>query len=111
MKRTILLSLFALLLLPALAIAESSAAVPAPAAAVGSPGCDSGLSFLAAAPVTPAGGALPALSPLANAEQKSASCCTARRITCTAGCACGVFEFSCDATATPCQASCICNIC
>jgi len=105
MKRTILLSLFALLLLPALTSAASPAAVDAQA-------CGSGLSFLTAGPVTPAGGTLPALSPLANAEPKAADCCTAKRIACVAGCArCGVFEFSCDATATPCQSSCICNIC
>ena len=111
MKRTILLSFFALLFLPGIAIAASPAAASAPAAAAGSAGCDSGLSFLAVPPMTPAGGALPALSPLANAESTGTLCCTSRRIACTAGCACGVFEFSCDATATPCQASCICNIC
>lgn len=108
MRKTILLSLFALLLVPAFAAA---AEVPAPAPLNGSQECDAGLSFLGAAPQTPASGDLAALFPLAEARQTAASCCTGRRIACEAVCApCGgVFEFNCDPAT--CQSSCICNIC
>lgn len=110
MKRTILLSLFALLLAPAFAVAaEIPATAPAPPG--DSQGCDAGLSFLGTAPETPAAGILPALSPLAEAQQTAASCCTGRRLACEAVCApCGgVFEFNCDPRT--CQSSCICFIC
>lgn len=108
MRKTILLSLFALLLAPAFAVA---AEIPAPAPLVESQGCDAGLSFLGAALETPAAGFLTALSPLAEAQQTAASCCTGRRIACQAVCApCGgIFEFNCDPAT--CQSSCICNIC
>ena len=110
MRKTILLSLFALLLVPTLAAAAESP-VPAPAPLDGSQGCDAGLSFLGAAPETPVAGAPTALSPLAEAQQTAASCCTGRRIACQTVCApCGgVFEFNCDPST--CQSSCICNIC
>ena len=108
MRKTILLSLFALLLVPVFAAA---AEIPAPALRVESQECDAGLSFLGAAPETPVAGFLTALSPLAEARQTAASCCTGRRIACQAVCApCGgVFEFNCDPAT--CQSSCICNIC
>jgi hypothetical protein len=109
MRKTILLSLFALLLAPTLA-AAGERPVPAPAPLIESQGCDAGLSFLGAAPETPAAGFLTALSPLAEAQQTAASCCTGRRIACQAVCApCGgIFEFNCDPAT--CQSSCICNI-
>lgn len=108
MKKTILFSLFALLLLPAFAAAGE---IPAPAPLGDSQGCDAGLSFLGTAPETPAAGILTALSPLAEAQQTAAGCCTGRRLACEAVCAAcgGVFEFNCDPRT--CQSSCICNIC
>ncbi len=109
MKRTLLLSLFALLLVPALAVAESPAQTPTRALSADSPGCGSALSFLSAAPIRSATADLPALSPLAGAEEKAVSCCTLKRLACQRGCACGVFEFNCDPAT--CQSSCICNIC
>jgi hypothetical protein len=107
MRKTILLSLFALLLVPAFANAAEVPAFPPDVPQ----GCDTGLSFLGAAPQTPASGDLTALFPLAQAQQTAASCCTGRRLACEAVCApCGgVFEFNCDPGT--CQSSCICNIC
>jgi hypothetical protein len=109
MRKTIQASLFALLLVPSLAAA---AAVPMPATAPSdNVGCDPGLSFLDAAPFTPATGGL-ALAPQANAKQQvGRACCKGRRIACEAICApCGgVFEFNCDPAT--CQSNCICNIC
>jgi hypothetical protein len=107
MRKTILLSLLALLLVPALAVSETQA----PAPAVASQGCDPGLSFLGAVPMTPATGDLQAVSPLAKAGQAGRACCKGRRIACEAVCSpCGgVFEFNCDPAT--CQASCICNLC
>lgn len=107
MRKTILFSLFALLV-PAFAAA---AEIPAPALLSDSQRCDAGLSFLGSAPETPAAGLLTALSPLAEAQQTAASCCTGLRRACEVVCApCGgVFEFNCDPRT--CQSSCICNIC
>ncbi len=107
MRKTILLSLFTLLLVPAFAAAAEVPVFPPD----DSQGCDAGLSFLGAAPQTPASGDLTTLFPLAQAQQTAASCCTARRVACQAACSpCGgVFEFNCDPAT--CQASCICNIC
>jgi hypothetical protein len=109
MKGTLLLSLFALLLMPALAVSESPAQTPTPALSADFSGCDSALSFLNAAPMTSATADLPALSPLAGAEEKAVSCCTLKRLACQRGCVCGVFEFNCDPAT--CQSSCICNLC
>lgn len=98
MKRTILLSLslLAFTLIPGLA----AAAETAPAAP-----CDE-LSFLNAAPVTPA----LAFDPIASAmNAQSGGCCAGKQQQCQGRCACGVFEFNCDPAT--CQSSCICNIC
>ena len=99
MKRTILLSLslLAFILLPGMA----AAAETAPAAPQG---CND-LSFLSAAPLTPA----LALDPIAGAIQTQGGCCTGKLQQCQNRCQCGVFEFNCDPAT--CQSSCICNIC
>ncbi|HEX6863417.1 MAG TPA: hypothetical protein VF414_11405 [Thermoanaerobaculia bacterium] len=100
MKRTILLSLslLAFILIPGMA----AAAETAPAAPQG---C-SDLSFLGAAPLTPA----LALDPIAGAIQtQGGGCCAGKQQQCQSRCACGVFEFNCDPAT--CQSSCICNIC
>lgn len=100
MKRTILLSLglLALLLMPGMAAAtETASAAPQ--------GCND-LSFLSAAPLTPA----LAFDPIAGALQaQGGGRCAGRLQQCQNRCQCGVFEFNCDPST--CQASCICNIC
>lgn len=97
MKRTILLSLslLAFILLPGMA----AAAETAPAAP-----CND-LSFLNAAPLTPA----LAFDPFAGAIQTQGGCCAGKLQQCQNRCQCGVFEFNCDPAT--CQSSCICNIC
>lgn len=95
MKRTILLSLLAFALIPGLA----AAAETAPAAP-----CND-LSFLDAAPLTPA----LAFDPFAGAIQTQGGCCAGKLQQCQNRCQCGVFEFNCDPAT--CQSSCICNIC
>ena len=98
MKRTILLSLglLAFVLIPGMA----AAAETAPAAP-----CND-LSFLNAAPVTPA----LAFDPIAGAIQtQGGGCCAGKLQQCQNRCQCGVFEFNCDPAT--CQSSCICNIC
>lgn len=99
MKRTILLSLslLAFILVPGMAVADTAAQ-----------GCND-LSFLSAAPVTSAAPAVAALDPLAGAVETQSSCCSAKLRQCQKNCACGVFEFNCDAAT--CESSCICNIC
>ena len=102
MKRTILLSLslLAFVLVPGMAAADTAAQ-----------GCND-LSFLSAAPMTSAAPATPAvlaLDPLAGAVETQSNCCTNKLKQCQKNCACGVFEFNCDAAT--CQSSCICNIC
>lgn len=101
MKRTILLSLslLAFTLIPGMA----AAAETAPAAP-----CND-LSFLDAAPLTPAATAL-AFASLSGAMQaQSGGCCVGKQQQCENRCQCGVFEFNCDPAS--CQSSCICNIC
>lgn len=98
MKRTILLSLslLAFVLIPGMA----TAAETAPAAP-----CND-LSFLDAAPVTPA----LAFDPIADVIQtQGGGCCAGKLQQCQSRCQCGVFEFNCDPAT--CQSSCICNIC
>lgn len=99
MKRTILLSLslLAFILIPGMA----AAAETAPAAPQG---CND-LSFLSAAPLTPA----LAFDPIAGAVQAQSGCCAGKLNQCQNRCECGVFEFNCDPAT--CQSSCICNIC
>jgi hypothetical protein len=103
MKRTILLSLslLAFVLIPGMAAAAGTA----PAAPAAPQGCND-LSFLSAAPLTPA----LAFDPIAGAVQaQSGGCCAGKLQQCQNRCACGVFEFNCDPAT--CQSSCICNIC
>jgi hypothetical protein len=98
MKRTILLSLGLLtfVLIPGMA----AAAETAPAAP-----CND-LSFLDAAPLTPA----VAFDPFAGAMQtQGGGCCQGKLQQCQNRCQCGVFEFNCDPAT--CDSSCICNIC
>jgi hypothetical protein len=103
MKRTILLSLslLAFVLIPGVAAAaETALAAPQ--------GCND-LSFLNAAPVTPATAAL-AFDPIAGAIQtQGGGCCAGKLNQCQNRCQCGVFEFNCDPVS--CESSCICNIC
>ena len=100
MKRTIVLSfsLLAFVLIPGMAAAaETASAAPQ--------GCND-LSFLNAAPLTPA----LAFDPFAGAIQvQGGGCCQGKLNQCQNRCLCGVFEFNCDPVT--CDSSCICNIC
>jgi hypothetical protein len=102
MKRTVLLSLslLAFVLIPGLAAAaETAPAAPAQ-------GCND-LSFLSTAETTPA--VSPAEDPLGGVVLAQGGCCPAKFQQCQNNCECGVFEFNCSPS--PCQSSCICNIC
>jgi len=110
MRKTILTSLFALLLVPGLA-AAAAAPTPAPSPAAEKAACDPDLSVLGAAPLTPADNGAAAFPGLEGVVQVQGGCCAGKLIACETVCApCGgIFEFNCDPAT--CQSSCICNIC
>lgn len=106
MRKTILASLFALLILPGLAAAS---AVPAPAPTADNSGCNPSLTVLGATPLTPANNGAVAFAGLEGVVQVQGGCCTGKLNSCEAHCACGIFEFNCDPAT--CQSNCICNLC
>jgi hypothetical protein len=109
MRKTILASLFALLLVPGLA-AAAVAPTPAPAPAAENAACNPSLSGLGASPLTPADNDALAFAGLEGIiEVQSSSCCQQALRRCRRNCDCGVFEFNCDPVT--CQSNCICNIC